>query len=199
MRNVLTLDHPADAGSHTASGAPLIIRKAAMKDIHALLTLINGYASKGIMLPRTEFEMSENIRDFILAFQADRLVGCGALHFYTPTSGEVRSLAVDPDAKSRGVGRALVEALEVEARECGLHTIFAFTYVAGFFEKLGFEIVERGELPLKAWKDCLRCPKFSACDETAVVKYLVDHPVHHRDPAGTLPGLIHLPVIRRAG
>jgi hypothetical protein len=71
--------------------------------------------------------------------------------------------------------------------------------VSGFFEKLGFEIVERGELPLKAWKDCLRCPKFSACDETAVVKYLVADPVHHRDPSGSLPGLIHLPVIRRAG
>ena len=70
-----------------------------MKDIHALLALINGYASKGVMLPRTEFEMSENIRDFTLAFQGDQLVGCGALHFYTPTSGEVRSLAVDPDVE----------------------------------------------------------------------------------------------------
>ena len=198
MRNVLTLDHPAETAPRE-QGAPVTTRKASMKDIHSLLTLINGYASKGVMLPRTEFEMSENIRDFTLAFQGDQLVGCGALHFYTPTSGEVRSLAVDPTSKSRGVGRALVEALEHEARDCGLHTIFAFTYVSGFFEKLGFEIVERGELPLKAWKDCLRCPKFAACDETAMVKYLVDEPVHHRDAFGTLPGLIHLPVIRRVG
>jgi amino-acid N-acetyltransferase len=199
VRNVLTLDSPAEGITPRGPALAPSIRKASMKDIHALLTLINGYASKGAMLPRTEFEMSENIRDFMLAYQGEHLVGCGALHFYTPTSGEVRSLAVDPNVKSRGVGRALVEALEREARECGLHTIFAFTYETGFFEKLGFEVVERGELPLKAWKDCLRCPKFSACDETAVVKYLVDHPVHHRDPAGTLPGLIHLPVIRRAG
>jgi amino-acid N-acetyltransferase len=198
MRNVLTLEHPSETAEPREQGA-LTIRKASMKDIHALLTLINGYASQGVMLPRTEFEMSENIRDFTLAFQGEHLVGCGALHFYTPTSGEVRSLAVDPTSRSRGVGRALVEALEAEARECGLHTIFAFTYVSGFFERLGFEIVERGELPLKAWKDCLRCPKFSACDETAVIKYLVEHPVHHRDPSGVLPGLIHLPVIRRAG
>ena len=96
------------------------------------------------------------------------------------------------------IGRAIVEALEREARECGLHSIFAFTYVAGFFEKRGFEVVERGELPLKAWKDCLRCPKFACCDETAVVKYLVEDPLHHREaPGATLPGLIHLPVIRR--
>ncbi len=29
-----------------------------------------------------------------------------------------------------------------------------------------------GELPLKAWKDCLRCPKFQACDEIAMLKRL---------------------------
>jgi amino-acid N-acetyltransferase len=175
MRNVLTLEQPASAALDTG----LVVRKASMPDIHSLLRLINGYAAKGIMLPRTEFEMSENIRDFTLAFADDELVGCGALHFYSPTSGEVRSLAVDPHAKSRGIGRAIVEALESEAIEYRLHSIFAFTYVSGFFEKLGFEEVERGALPLKAWKDCLRCPKFQSCDETAVIKHLV--PDHMRD------------------
>src|SRR3954449_12902225 len=99
MRNVLALEYPVPTDIHDAqvSEGKLTIRKAAMRDIHSLLKLINGYAAKGIMLPRTEFEMSENIRDFILAFDRDRLVGCGALHFYTPTSGEVRSLAVDAE------------------------------------------------------------------------------------------------------
>lgn len=195
MRNVLVLDPPAVVGEQEAA---LVIRKATMRDIHALLRLINGYAAKGVMLPRTEFEMSENIRDFVLAFAGDRLVGCGALHFYSPTSGEVRSLAVDPDAKSRGIGRAIVEALEKDARECGLHSIFAFTYVSRFFEKLGFVEVERGELPLKAWKDCLRCPKFQSCDETAVVKYLVEEHEREsmREPIGF--ALIPLPTVKSA-
>jgi len=148
------------------------IRKASLTDIPVILDLINAYAAKGIMLPRTEFEMAENIRDFIVAFDGERLAGCGALHFYTASSGEVRSLAVDPMVKTKGIGRALVETLEEEARAQGLHSIFAFTYVAGFFSKLGFEEVDRGELPLKAWKDCLRCPKFQACDEIAVLKRL---------------------------
>lgn len=154
----------------------LEIRKASLTDITALLELINAYAAKGIMLPRTEFEMAENIRDFLVAFDSGRLVGCGALHFYTATSGEVRSLAVDPAVKTKGIGRALVEALEDEARTQELHSIFAFTYVPGFFGKLGFEEVDRGELPLKAWKDCLRCPKFQACDEIAVLKRLKPDP-----------------------
>lgn len=148
------------------------VRKAAIRDIHAILDLINAYASEGVMLPRTEFEMSENIRDFSVAYEEDALVGCGALHFYTPLTAEVRSLAVRPQVKQHGIGRAIVESLEAEARENDLESIFAFTYVPGFFAKLGFGEVERGEMPLKAWKDCLRCPKFESCDEIPVLKRL---------------------------
>src|SRR5581483_12088337 len=111
------------------------IRKAMLSDIPALLQLINEYAAKGIMLPRTEFEMAENIRDFSVAFSEFRLIGCGALHFYTPTSGEVRSLAVHPAIQSRGLGRRIVEALEQEAADNGLRALFAFTYVPQFFAK----------------------------------------------------------------
>jgi len=174
------------------------VSKARMRDIHDILALIDDYAAREIMLPRTEFEMSENLRDFSIIRSGGRLVACGALHFYTPTSAEVRSLAVDPALKGQGLGRRIVEALEADARENGLHSLFAFTYVPGFFAKLGFEEVERGELPLKAWKDCLRCPKFQNCDEIAVLKWLI--PAPERLPAGfnALAGeLISLPVLRR--
>jgi amino-acid N-acetyltransferase len=143
-----------------------------MRDIPALLQLINAYAAEGIMLPRTEFEISENIRDFTVIFDDSLLLGCGALHFYTPTSGEIRSLAVAPVAKRQGVGVLLIEALEKEAVNNDLHAIFAFTYVADFFCRLGFHQVDRGLLPLKVWKDCLTCSKFQCCDEIAVLKAL---------------------------
>src|SRR5215472_7733723 len=94
---------------------PLAVRKAVMHDIPAILELINGYAARGIMLPRTEFEMSEAIRDFTVVTHEDQLLGCGALHFYSPTAGEIRSLAVAEMAKTNGVGRQLVEALVAEA------------------------------------------------------------------------------------
>lgn len=174
------------------------IRKAFLSDIPLLLKLINSYASDGIMLPRTEFEMAENIRDFTVAVEDGRLVGCGALHFYTPSSGEVRSLAVEPGEKTRGIGRRLVESLETEARIHDLQALFAFTYVPGFFEKLGFEEVDRGQLPLKAWKDCLRCPKFQACDEIAMLKRLSpDADVAAAATPTRLSELIQLPVLRR--
>ena len=163
----------ADAFVESAADTPrLTVRKAAMRDIPPILDLINGYAAKGVMLPRTEFEMSEAIRDFSVVRLGGDLLGCGALHFYSPTIGEIRSLAVDERAKTKGVGRKLVGALIQEAQEYQLDAVFAFTYVVEFFEKVGFHVVERGALPLKAWKDCLRCPKFQACDEIAVMRVL---------------------------
>jgi amino-acid N-acetyltransferase len=153
------------------------IRKARLSDITALLDMINSYAANGIMLPRTEFEMAENIRDFTVACEDGQLVGTGALHFYTPTSAEVRSLAVAASHKTHGIGRKIVEALEEEARDQDVYALFAFTYVDKFFRKLGYEEVDRGELPLKAWKDCLSCPKFQACDEIAMLKKLKPGPL----------------------
>ncbi len=172
-----------------------------MGDIPNLLDLINGYAADGVMLPRTEFEMSENIRDFTVAYDGSTLAGCGALHFYTPYSAEVRSLAVLPARKQLGVGRSIIESLEAEANSNGLESIFAFTYVPGFFSRLGFYEVERGELPLKAWKDCLRCPKFHNCDEIAVIKNLktpshsyLRHPETSPAPLVQLPSLAKITV-----
>ena len=162
----------------------MTLRKARMGDIPALAALINGFARAGSMLPRNEFELSEGIRDFTVVLSGEQIIGCAGLHFYGPTLAEVRSLAVDQTRQKTGAGQALMEALEREAREFDLDTIFAFTYVPGFFAKMGYHEVERGDLPLKAWKDCLRCPKFQACDEIAVLKLL--------KPGVNLPQRAHL-------
>ncbi|MGD0579720.1 MAG: N-acetyltransferase [Bryobacteraceae bacterium] len=173
-----------------------ILRKARMSDIPRMIALINGFARDGSMLPRTEFELSEGIRDFTILLDDGVIAGCAGLHFYGPTIAEVRSLAVDPACQGSGAGQALMEALEREAREYDLDIVFAFTYAPGFFAKMGYHEVERGELPLKAWKDCLRCPKFQACDETAVVKLLKpEASLLHAAPLET--GLIPLPAARQ--
>jgi len=168
-------------------------RKASLQDIGALLKLINSFAAKGIMLPRTEFELAENIRDFTIITTPDALVGCGALHFYTAKAAEIRSLAVDSAFQKHGVGALLMSALETEARDYGLHALFAFTYVPGFFRKMGYREVDRGELPLKAWKDCLRCPKFQACDEIAMLKPLRED--YSLRSENTISELVPLPVL----
>jgi amino-acid N-acetyltransferase len=185
----------------SGDGIGLEVRKARMCDIAPILALINGYAAQGIMLPRTELEMSEHIRDFSVVLAEGRLLGCGALHFYTPTTGEIRSLAVDESAKTHGVGRRLVEELVEEARRYDLDGVFAFTYVPEFFRKVGFQEAERGILPLKVWKDCVRCPKFQCCDEISVIRIL--NPQHwgegHTHTWGDLEGsdaLIQIPTVK---
>jgi amino-acid N-acetyltransferase len=179
----------------------LEVRKARMCDIAPILDLINGYAAKGIMLPRTELELSEHIRDFSVVLSDGRLLGCGALHFYTPTTAEIRSLAVAESAKTKGVGRRVVEALVDEALDYDLDGVFAFTYVPEFFRKVGFREVERGALPLKAWKDCLRCPKFQCCDEIPVVRILNPRRwgeglTHTWGDPEVSPNLIQLPTLK---
>jgi amino-acid N-acetyltransferase len=63
---------------------------------------------------------------------------------------------------------------------------------------MGFEEVERGELPLKAWKDCVRCPKFQCCDEIAVMRVLRPEYCRHfqRDRQLEESALVQLPVLR---
>jgi amino-acid N-acetyltransferase len=176
----------------------LTLRKARMRDIPSILALINGFARQGVMLPRTEFELSEGIRDFTVAEDGENLLGCAALHFYGPTTAEVRSLAVHPSAQGQGAGRLLIKSLEQEARDYDLDAVFAFTYVTGFFRKLGYREVDRSELPLKAWKDCLRCPKFQACDEVAVLKMLKEKEKLALPARMAAENLVQLPMIKNA-
>src|ERR1700704_5931184 len=110
----------ADAFVESPAAPPVVVRKAAMRDIPPILALINGYAAKGVMLPRTEFELSEAIRDFTVVTLGGELLGCGALPFYGPTRAEIRSLAVHEPAKTHGGGRRLVGALALEAQEFDL-------------------------------------------------------------------------------
>ncbi len=175
----------------------LEIRKARMQDIAGMARLINDYAAQEIMLPRNEMELAESIRDFTVAVSDGIIVGCVALHFYTTIAGEVRSLAVHPDYSRHGIGRKMVEEIEKEARDCDLATLFAFTYVPGFFAKLGYDTVDRNVLPLKAWKDCLRCPKFQNCDEIAVLKRLKEIELRPITSAGNnTRELVQLPTLR---
>ncbi|NOT60320.1 MAG: GNAT family N-acetyltransferase, partial [Acidobacteria bacterium] len=67
-----------------------------------------------------------------------------------------------------------VESNIAEAREHGLIQVYAFTYVQGFFEKLGFRVVAHEAMPRKHWMDCVNCHKFNACDEIAMVLQLIE-------------------------
>ncbi len=147
----------------------IIIRKARVGDIPAIHQLINEYASQGEMLPRSRSELYEGIRDLFVAEEEGLVLGCGALHINWDDLAEVRSLAVMPEARKRGIGKGLVGACLREAAELGIARIYALTYRPGFFQQLGFSPVSKDLLPQKVWADCLKCPQFPNCDEEAVL------------------------------
>jgi amino-acid N-acetyltransferase len=146
-----------------------ILRKARLKDVPSLFKLIREYAAEEVMLPRALPELYENIWEFTVAEKDGQVAACGALRLYNEEIAEIRSLCVDPQKKTSGLGRAITRRLMQEATELGLKRVFALTVVPDFFSKMGFYPVERGELPQKVWRDCLQCEKYFRCDEVAVV------------------------------
>ena len=143
--------------------------RASISDAAAIHDLVNGYARKGEMLPRTMAEVYENLRDFSVVRDGSELVACGALHIMWEDLAEIRSLAVQEDRQGQGLGALLVRAHLQEARDLGLSTAFALTYQPAFFERLGFRQADVMTLPRKVWGECYRCPKFPTCNEIAVV------------------------------
>ena len=144
------------------------IRKAELRDAPALFDLINRFARQRVMLPRTLADLYENLWGFSVADEGGRVLGCGALKFYSQELAEIRSLCVEPGRESRGVGSALVEGLLDEAEGYKLNRVFALTLVPEFFRKCGFREAPREKFPMKIWRDCANCPKFDCCDEKAV-------------------------------
>ena len=141
-----------------------------MSDVKGIHRLIAEYARKGDMLPRSLADIYENLRDYFVFLEDDgELVGSAAIHIMWEDLAEVRSLAVREGKMRRGVGTQLVESCISEAIMLGIDRVFALTYKPEFFEKLGFHIVDKAELPQKIWTDCLKCSKFPDCDEVALV------------------------------
>ncbi|HXX18916.1 MAG TPA: N-acetyltransferase [Candidatus Acidoferrum sp.] len=163
-------------------------RNAILPDVNSIHAIIQPYAEVSTLLPRSRAELAENIRDFIVAENGGQVVGCGALHLYGMHLAEIRSIAVDPEYKGRGAGRALVEALMDEARRHSVTCVCLFTRTPEFFGHLGFEIARREELPDKIYKDCVSCPKLSSCDEIAMVKGQIPPNTNgFRDPRIAIP------------
>lgn len=145
------------------------IRKAKIADLKQVHKLINDYAKKEEMIPRSLSELYENVRDFIVCEYNGNICGVCALHIMWENLAEIRSLAVDREYQKVGIGKDLVKQCLKEAKALGLQKVFALTYNPEFFKKIGFVDIDKSSLPQKIWGDCLRCPRFPGCDEQAVI------------------------------
>ncbi len=149
-----------------------MIRKARIHDIKQIQALINAFAKKDFMLPRSLNELYDNLRDFWVLEEGKKVIGCCALHVCWENLVEIKSLAVEAKKQKKGFGAKLVNICITEAKYLGAKEIFALTYKPDFFRKFGFRKVKHSELPHKVWAECINCPKFPNCQEIAVIKIL---------------------------
>ena len=147
------------------------LRPAMLADVAAMEVLMAPFVATGDLLPRSNYDLCRHIKEYVVAEAPPPdggIVGTGSLKVYSTGLAEIAALAVRDDQQGRGVGKALVEALLVDARALGLNEVFGLTRKPLFFMRLGFRVAEKEEFPLKVWADCARCPRQHACDEVAV-------------------------------
>jgi len=143
--------------------------KAKISEVPQMHRLVNYFAGRGEMLPRSLSEMYESIRDYFVIRRDGEVLACAALHVSWADLAEIKSLAVAEDIQRQGIGSRLIVACLDEAKELGTPTVFCLTYKPALFEKFGFSQVDKMELPRKVWTECYRCPKFPDCDEVALI------------------------------
>lgn len=146
------------------------IRRARIADVPAIHDLIQFWSKRTPVLPKTLGFVYENVREFMVAYDGDQLVGAAALHVDWSDLAEVRSVVVDDKRRGQGIGQALVHALIEEAAELGLERVFCLTDQPGWFANLGFNPVDKADLPHKVWRDCVHCPLFTRCTEVALAR-----------------------------
>jgi amino-acid N-acetyltransferase len=164
------------------------IRPARVEDAAAICGIINYYAERGRMLHRSLESVYEALREFLVAEDGGKVVGCVAIDVYWGDLAEVKSLAIAPDRRGGGIGTQLMQAAIADARRLGLQKLFALTYEKEFFVRNGFKKVRRENLPEKVWRECMGCPKSDACDEIAMILNLSPRKTRRAAPRNRTKG-----------
>lgn len=151
-----------------------MIRRASIADVPEIGRIINDAAEYGLMLHRSQSYLYEHVRDFCVAELDGQVVGVCGLNIVWANLAEIYALAVDRRHRGKGLGGKLVEACVEEATQLGIARLMTLTYEKSFFERLKFTIIDRQDLPLKVWSQCVHCLKNHACDEIAMIRVLIE-------------------------
>ncbi|MBI4328911.1 MAG: N-acetyltransferase [Chloroflexi bacterium] len=144
------------------------LERARIADVPQLHTLINYFADQGDLLHRSMSELYENVRDFIVVKEGEKVVACASLHVNWEDVAEIKSVAVSTPLQGQGIGALLIEQSIEDAVDLGLKRVFVLTHKPGFYERLGFQRADVLSFPRKVWSECIRCPKFPSCNEIAM-------------------------------
>jgi amino-acid N-acetyltransferase len=145
------------------------IRPARVTDVKEIHKLVEYHANNKEMLHRSLSAIYENIQEFVVLEDEDKIVGCGALYVSWENLAEIKALAVSDKYKGQGFGRKIVEMLQDNAKNLGVSRVFALSFKPEFFIKLGYKIIHKETLPHKIWSECINCHLFSECGEVPLL------------------------------
>ncbi|NPA55312.1 MAG: N-acetyltransferase [Epsilonproteobacteria bacterium] len=145
--------------------------KPTLRDIPLMQELLSPFVQDGIILQRDADEIATNIRSYEVIKKDNQIIAIGALHIYSQTLAEIRSLAVNSLYQKQGFGAQIMHALEQEARNLGVKSLLVLTYQSNFFKRLGFVEIPKEQVPEhKVWSDCIKCRHFPNCNEISLIK-----------------------------
>ena len=114
------------------------VRPARTGDVRGIQALLEPWVQRRVLLGKDLVVLFESVQQFTVAEDADgNLIGCGALHVMWDDLGEIRTLIVADEWLHHGVGRAIVDRLEENARALGLRRLFCLTFEVEFFSARG--------------------------------------------------------------
>ena len=169
-----------DAGAVT-------LRTPTPEQSEAIHALVAEHRVTGHLLPRTLDDIRAHSHRFVVAMLGDEVIACADLAPLSRSVAEIRSLVVDTEARSAGIGRRLVDELARRATAAGFEKLCAFTHSPTYFVQMGFSIVPHVWLPEKIAMDCSSCPHFRQCGQYAVMLPL-GHARHSCVPLASLHG-----------
>ena len=151
------------------SAQAVTLRSASVAEAAAIHGLILDHLQEGHLLPRELDEVTRHAGRFVVAVHRGRVLACAELAPLSSAVAEVRSLVVERDARSLGLGRRIVDELVRRARVAGFARLSAFTHSPAYFVHMGFSIVPHVWLPEKILTDCRSCVHFRQCGQYAVM------------------------------
>lgn len=143
------------AGAHQQADVDVVVRRARTSDVPDIKRLVDTYAGR-ILLEKNLVTLYEAVQEFWVAELDGEVVGCGALHVLWSDLGEVRTVAVDPRVKGRGIGHTVVDRLLEVARELQLKRLFVLTFETEFFNRHGFTEIEGTPVTAEVYEEMCR-------------------------------------------
>jgi len=125
------------------------IRDANAEDIIDIYNLIKPLQEAGILVERNEDQILDDLDNFYVLEQDEKIIGVVALYIYPENIGEIACVAVHTDYQNQGYGDKLIKFIEMTAKVLKLDKLFVLsTQAAHWFMEHSYHKTKIADLPL---------------------------------------------------